>query len=164
MPDPKETAAAAGLMHESLVRLFVAQFGHPPRSVLEIAGDGSNRVYFRLIGPNMETAVGAYGPDAEENRAFFSYTRSFHSAGIPVPELYGIDAANRVWLLEDLGDTTLFTALLDARRKDPTPFPAAMLPVYKRVIEMLPRIQTVGAQVIDFNDAYPRAAFDHSVQ
>ncbi|MEO5509246.1 MAG: RNase adapter RapZ [Longimicrobiales bacterium] len=147
-------------MHESLVRLFVAHFGHSPRSVLEIAGDGSNRVYFRLIGPQMETAVGAYGPDAEENRAFFSYSRSFRDAGIPVPELYGVDEDNRVWLLEDLGDTTLFTALLDARRKDATPFPAAMLPVYKRVIEMLPRIQTVGARVIDFNDAYPRAAFD----
>ncbi len=147
-------------MHDSLVRLFVAQFGHAPRSVLEIAGDGSNRVYFRLIGPDLETAVGAYGPDAEENRAFFSYSRSFRDAGISVPGLYGVDAENHVWLLEDLGDTTLFTALVDARRKDPTPFPSSMLPVYKRVVEQLPRIQTVGAQVIDFNDAYPRAAFD----
>jgi aminoglycoside/choline kinase family phosphotransferase len=160
MPDPKETAATAGLMHESLVRLFEAHFGRPPRSVLEIAGDGSNRVYFRMIGPDMETAIGAYGPDAEENRAFFSYTRSFHAAGIPVPDLYGVDAENHVWLLEDLGDTTLFTALLDARRKDPVPFPSAMLPVYKRVVEELPRIQTVGAAVIDFGAAYPRAAFD----
>jgi aminoglycoside/choline kinase family phosphotransferase len=147
-------------MHESLVRLFVGHFGKPPRSVLEIAGDGSNRVYFRMIGPDLETAVGAYGPDAEENRAFFSYTRSFHDAGIPVPALLGVDAANHVWLLEDLGDTTLFSALLEARRQDPVPFPNAMLPVYRRVVEQLPRIQIVGARVIDFNDAYPRAAFD----
>ena len=147
-------------MHDSLVRLFVAHFGHAPRSVLEIAGDGSNRVYFRLIGPDLETAIGAYGPDADENRTFFAYTQSFREAGIAVPELLGVDEENRVWLLEDLGDTTLFTALVEARKKDPTPFPAAMLPVYKRVVEELPRIQTIGAKVIDFTLAYPRAAFD----
>jgi aminoglycoside/choline kinase family phosphotransferase len=147
-------------MHEPLVRLFVSHFGRAPRSVLEIAGDGSNRVYFRLIGPDMETAIGAYGPDADENRTFISYTRSLHAAGIAVPELYGVDESNRVWLLEDLGDTTLFAALVEARRKDPVPFPDAMLPVYKRVVEELPRIQTIGARVIDFSVAYPRAAFD----
>lgn len=147
-------------MHESLVRLFVAHFGHPPRSVLEIAGDGSSRVYFRMIGPELETAIGAYGPDAEENRTFLSYTETFRDAGISVPELYGADEEERVWLLEDLGDTTLFTALVDARRKDPVPFPDSMLPVYKRVVQELPRIQTRGAEVIDFNLAYPRAAFD----
>ena len=52
-------------MHDAMVRLFVERFGHAPRSVLEIAGDGSNRSYFRLIGNELETAVGAYGPDAE---------------------------------------------------------------------------------------------------
>jgi aminoglycoside/choline kinase family phosphotransferase len=147
-------------MHDSLVRLFVEHFGRAPRSVLEIAGDGSNRVYFRLIGADLETAIGAYGPDADENRTFLAYTRAFHAAGIKVPQLLGADEENRVWLLEDLGDTTLFTALVDARKSDPSPFPAAMLPVYKRVVAELPRIQTIGARVIDFNLAYPRAAFD----
>lgn len=147
-------------MHDSLVRLFITHFGRAPRSVLEIAGDGSNRVYFRMIGPEMETAIGAYGPDADENRTFILFTRSFREAGIPVPELYGVDEENNVWLLEDLGDTTLFTALVEARKADPTPFPDTMLPVYRRVVEQLPVIQTRGATVIDFSAAYPRAAFD----
>jgi aminoglycoside/choline kinase family phosphotransferase len=147
-------------MHDSLVRLFVDHYGRAPRSVLEIAGDGSNRVYFRLIGPDLETAIGAFGPDADENRTFLAYTRAFHDAGIAVPALYGADEENRVWLLEDLGDTTLFSALVEARRLDPSPFPVAMLPVYERVVRELPRIQTLGARVIDFNLAYPRAAFD----
>lgn len=147
-------------MHEFLVRLFVKHFGRPPRSVLEIAGDGSSRVYFRMIGPDMETAIGAYGPDAEENRTFLAYTESFRAAGLPVPELYGADEENRVWLLEDLGDTTLFTALVEARRRDGSPFPESMLPLYRRVVEALPRFQTTGAKVIDFSLAYPRAAFD----
>jgi aminoglycoside/choline kinase family phosphotransferase len=148
-------------MYEALVRLFTAHFGRPPRSILEVAGDGSNRSYYRLIGDDLRTAIGAVGPDHEENRTFLSYTESFHSAGLPVPELYGVDEDAGVWLEEDLGDTTLFNALVAARAKEPGEhFPAAMLPVYKRVIDELPRFQVEGGRVVDYGVAYPRAAFD----
>ncbi len=147
-------------MQGPMTRLFERRFGTEPSSVLEIGADGSNRTYYRLIGPAMETAVGAYGPDEDENRAFISYTRSFHAAGFPVPELYGHDEAAGVWLLEDLGDTTLFDALVSARQREDADFPSAMIPVYRRVLEVLPRFQVQGAKVIDFGVAYPRAAFD----
>ena len=155
-----ERAPDRGGMHDALLRLFAERYGQPPRSVLEIAGDGSNRIYFRLVGNDFETAVGAYGPDPEENRAFIAYTRAFRSGGLPVPELYGVDEPARVWLEEDLGDTTLFNALVEARKQDGTDFPARMLPLYRRVVEWLPRFQVEGAELIDFNQAYPRAAFD----
>jgi aminoglycoside/choline kinase family phosphotransferase len=148
-------------MYEALVRLYSARFGRPPRSILEIAGDGSNRSYYRLIGDDLRTAVGAVGPDREENRAFLSFTDAFRGAGLPVPEIYGHDEAVGVWLEEDLGDTTLFNALVEARKNEPgSPFPDSMLPLYKRVVEMLPRFQVEGGRVIDYTHAYPRAAFD----
>jgi aminoglycoside/choline kinase family phosphotransferase len=148
-------------MYESLVRLYSAHFGRQPRSILEIAGDGSNRSYYRLIGEDLRTAVGAVGPDHEENRAFISFTRSFHAAGLPVPELYGVDEPVGVWLEEDLGDTTLFNAMVEARKLEPgAAFPSSMMPLYKRVVEVLPRFQVEGGRVVDYGDAYPRAAFD----
>jgi aminoglycoside/choline kinase family phosphotransferase len=148
-------------MYEALVRLFSAKFDRPPRSILEIAGDGSNRSYYRLVAEDLRTAVGAVGPDHEENRAFISFTRSFHAAGLPVPELYGVDEPVGVWLEEDLGDTTLFNALYEARKAEPgAAFPAAMLPVYRRVVEVLPRFQVEGGRVVDYSVAYPRGAFD----
>jgi aminoglycoside/choline kinase family phosphotransferase len=148
-------------MYEALVRLYSARFGRPPRSILEIAGDGSNRSYYRLIGEDLRTAVGAVGPDHEENRAFLSYTRAFRDAGLPVPELYGVDEEVGVWLESDLGDTTLFNALVEARKQEPgAAFPASMLPVYRRVVEILPRFQVEGGRVIDYSVAYPRDAFD----
>ncbi|HEX6135680.1 MAG TPA: RNase adapter RapZ [Longimicrobiales bacterium] len=148
-------------MYEALVRLYSARFGRSPRSILEIAGDGSNRSYYRLIGDDLRTAVGAVGPDPEENRAFISFTNSFRSAGLPVPELYGEDEAVGVWIEEDLGDTTLFNALVEARKREPgAAFPEAMLPVYRRVVEVLPRFQVEGGRVIDYSVAYPRDAFD----
>ncbi len=55
-----------------LLRLFERHFGVEPASVVELGADGSTRVYYRLIGPAMETAVGAYGPERDENRAFIS--------------------------------------------------------------------------------------------
>lgn len=155
-----ERAPDRGGMHDALVRLFVDRFGQPPRSILEIAGDGSNRIYFRLVAQDLQTAIGAFGPDPEENRAFISYTNAFRDGGLPVPELYGTDLDARVWLEEDLGDTTLFNALVEARRTEGTPFPESMLPLYRRVLEWLPRFQVEGAKLIDFSYAYPRAAFD----
>ncbi|CAN5787373.1 RNase adapter RapZ [soil metagenome] len=148
-------------MYEALVRLYATQFGRPPRSILEVAGDGSSRSYYRLIGDDLHTAVGAVGPDHEENRAFLSFTRSFREAGLPVPELYGVDEPVGVWLEQDLGDTTLFNALVEARRMEPgEPFPTAILPVYRRVVETLPRFQVEGGRIVDYAVAYPRDAFD----
>ena len=147
-------------MHRPLIRLFEDHFGTPPASVLEIGADGSNRSYYRLVGPAMETAVGAVGPDPEENRAFISFSRAFREGALPVPEIYGFDGKAGVWLQEDLGDTTLFDALVYAREREEGDFPRSMEPVYRRVLEELPRFQVEGGRLIDFNQAYPRAAFD----
>ena len=105
-------------MHAPFLRLFERHFATEPTSIYEIGADGSNRSYFRLVGPAMETAIGAVGPDPDENRAFVSFTRSFRAAGFPVPDLYGFDEAAGVWLQEDLGDTTLFDALVQARQRE----------------------------------------------
>jgi aminoglycoside/choline kinase family phosphotransferase len=148
-------------MYEAMVRLYDAHFGRPPHSILEVAGDGSNRSYYRLIGDDLNTAIGAVGPDHEENRTFISYSRSFRSAGLPVPEIHAVDDEAGVWLEEDLGDTTLFNALVEARRREPgVAFPSSIMPLYRKVVEMLPRFQVEGGKVVDYRVAYPRAAFD----
>lgn len=143
-----------------MARLFERRFGTAPTSILEIGADGSNRSYYRLVGPAMETAVGAYGPDPDENRAFLAYTCAFHGAGFPVPELFGSEEHAGVWLLEDLGDTTLFDALVASRQREGVDFAPSMAGIYRRVLEVLPRFQIDGASLIDFSVAYPRAAFD----
>jgi aminoglycoside/choline kinase family phosphotransferase len=143
-----------------LARLFREAFGKPPASVLPLQGDGSTRQLLRLVGDHYETAIGVIGPDHEENRAFLDYSRAFRTAGLPVPEIYAADEAAGVYLEEDLGDTTLFDALSAARKRDGGDFPAGILPVYRRVVEELPRFQVVGGAVVDYTVAYPRAAFD----
>jgi aminoglycoside/choline kinase family phosphotransferase len=142
-------------------RLFRQKFGKNPVSILPLEGDGSARQMYRMVGDAMETAIGVVGPDAEENRAFLSYTASFRSIGLPVPEIYGVDAQAGVYLEEDLGETTLFDALTLARRDEPdAAFPSSIVPVYRRILELLPRFQVEGGKVVDYSVAYPRAAFD----
>lgn len=147
-------------MHERILGLFREHFGSDPEAVLEMAGDGSSRRYHRVRGPGGLTAIGAIGPDREENRAFLSFSRSLRKAGLPVPEIYAIDESAGVWLEEDLGDTTLFDALEEARSGSAAAFPESLVPVYERVLEWLPRFQVEGHRTIDYSVAYPRAAFD----
>jgi aminoglycoside/choline kinase family phosphotransferase len=149
------------IVHQArFTRLYQARFGEAPAAILPLEGDGSARKLFRLVGSNYQTAIGVFGPDAEENQAFLSYSRSFHEAGLPVPEIYATDEEEGVYLEEDLGDTTLFDALTAARKREGADFPASMLPVYRRVVEELPRFQVIGGRVVDYSVAYPRAAFD----
>ena len=61
---------ATSLTHDRIVRLFEEHFGRPPRASVEMKADGSSRRYFRLVDDDWNTAVGAIGPDREENRAF----------------------------------------------------------------------------------------------
>jgi aminoglycoside/choline kinase family phosphotransferase len=143
-----------------LARLFAQHFGKPPATLLPLEGDGSSRKMFRLVGDDYETAIGVIGPDPEENRAFLTYSRCFREAGLPVPEIYIVDEQAGVYLEEDLGDTTLFDALSSARKRDDAEFPSSMLPVYRRVVEELPRFQVEGGRAVDYSVAYPRAEFD----
>ena len=143
-----------------LNRLYRERFGVPPTTILPLEGDGSARKMFRLVGSDYHTVIGVIGPDHEENRAFLAFSRSFREAGLSVPEILAVDEEAGVYLEEDLGDTTLFDALAAARKRDASDFPAGMLPVYRRVVEELPRFQVVGGSVVDYSLAYPRSAFD----
>ena len=148
-------------MKERLIGLFEAHFGHRPDAILDMAADGSTRQYFRLMWGDDHTAVGAIGPDREENRAFLEFAKAFRRAGLPVPQVYAEDRESGVWLEEDLGDTTLFQALSTARvESGDDEFPAEIEALYRKALTVLPRFQTEGHRVVDYRVAYPRQAFD----
>lgn len=148
-------------MHQEVLSgLFKRHFGELPVTILPLEGDGSSRQLFRLVGSGYETAIGVFGPDRDENSAFLGFSRAMRGAGLPVPEVYQINEELGAYIEEDLGDTTLFDALSSARKHEGGEFPPSMLPLYKRVIDELPRFQVLGGRVVDYSVAYPRAAFD----
>ncbi len=148
-------------MKERLITLAEDRFGRRPDVILDLVADGSTRQYFRLVWDGERTAVGAIGPDKGENRAFLAFAKAFRAAGLPVPEIHAEDLDAGAWLEEDLGDTTLFQALSAARAlHGEDEFPADIVPLYRRVLSILPRFQVDGHHVVDYRMAYPRRAFD----
>ena len=137
--------------------LYRRRFGTDPQQLLSLHGDASIRRLFRLHGA-AGTAIGVHGPDQLENRAFLSFSRSFRAAGLPVPEIYGDDAAAGVYLEEDLGDTTLFDLLVAGRQG--SALDAATVAAYRAALRLLPRFQIEAGRDLDYSVCYPRASFD----
>jgi aminoglycoside/choline kinase family phosphotransferase len=141
-----------------LSRLFEDWSKEKPASITALPGSGSYRRYYRITGET-KTAMGVYNADLKENLAFLSFTKSFHNAGFPVPDIYSADQDKEAYLLQDLGDLTLF-GLIEESRKSTHDFPAEVMDVYMNVVSWLPRFQIEGSALIDYRLCYPRSAFD----
>jgi len=122
-------------------------------AIAPLPQSGSHRIYFRAKDETGQSIIVAFNDDIEENTAFFSYTLTFLDAGIPVPEIYHIDKSKKYYILQDLGDTTLFKFLVS------NDFDEA-LPYYKQAIDYLIKIQLLGKDKIDFSVAYPIKEFN----
>lgn len=142
---------------ERLAALFAQWSGQKPHTIIELPLSGSSRRYVRLIGDKAK-AIGAYNTDYKENVAFLTFTRHFLKQGIRGPEIYAEDLKNNVYLLQDLGDETLYATMV-ANRDGDTLAPN-VLQLYKQVIKDLPHIQVEGGKGLDYTCCYPRADFD----
>ena len=137
--------------------LYRKAFGREPEIFEPLRADGSARMLFRLKD-GARSAIGVFGPDKLENRAFLEFSRHFRGAKLPVPEIYAEDQAQGVYLEEDLGSTTLFE-FLTAERKG-AELPPPVLGAYRKVLDWLPRFQAQVSAGLDLKHCYPRASFD----
>ena len=78
--------------------------------ITPLAQSGSYRKYFRITGKE-KTAIGVFNPDKKENAAFISFTKHFIKKGLNVPRLYSHQLKENIYLIEDLGDTTLYSLI-----------------------------------------------------
>lgn len=156
------TGSGHPLTSATLVALYRERFDSDPEELEPLRPDGSARRYVRLRSPGGHTVVGVIGNEVPENRAFLSFTETFRSLGMPVPDVLAVSADETAYLLTDLGDTTLFDAIEELRDgADPgATLPAEARRLYREVVRWLPRFQVEGGRAIDFSQAYPRAAFD----
>jgi aminoglycoside/choline kinase family phosphotransferase len=118
---------------------------------------GSYREYIRLIGEK-RTVLGAYNADIKENNAFISFSKHFLSKNLPVPEIYHQKDEEGLYLLQDLGKTTLFDYILHLRVGEG--FATDLTLIYKKIITQLVRFQVEGGDGLDFDACYPRDSFD----
>jgi aminoglycoside/choline kinase family phosphotransferase len=143
----------------ALERLFVQHFGSPALGMHPLQNHlgGSGRRIIRLRGES-RTAIGILHDVPEENAAFLEFSRHFRRHGLPVPEIYAEDLAQGAYLLEDLGDITLFQ-FLSATRTGGFVAPEA-LEAYRKVVALLPRFQVQAGRDLNYKVCYPRDSFD----
>lgn len=142
---------------EPLVLLFEQWSKEKVLKITPLAKSGSDRSYYRFVSEN-KAALGVYNPDPRENLAFIEFSKVFIKNGVRVPKIYAEDTSNHIYLIEDLGDTTLFAFL--SKEKEKTAFTPKLRNMYQRVIEQLPIIQTQASKGLDFSLCYPRSKFD----
>src|SRR5690242_4387053 len=142
-----------------LKRLFEQKFHAPAEQVRPLQGQlgGSGRAIVRLAGGTY-TAIGIQYSVREENVAFLEFTRHFRRHGLPIPEIYGEDLAEGAYLLEDLGDVSLFD-FLNANRSGDVIAPQ-VVEVYRKAIATLPRFQIEAGRDLNYKICYPRGSFD----
>lgn len=143
-------------MYGKLKRLFTEHFGTVPDTVSPICGSASNRCYCRLSsGP--VSCIGVVGTDLNENRAFVSLAEHFRAKGLPVPEILAVDSDAGAYLQEDLGDTPLFSL---AEQSAAGGWSDSVPRLLCRTMALLAKIQTAGAEGLDFGVCYPQQTFD----
>lgn len=140
-----------------LNRLFQEVTGCQAQSTVRLAGDGSNRTYYRLTADNT-TIIGVAGVSLQENRAFIALAKRFNECSIRAPKVLAVSSDEMCYLLDDLGDTTLFAMLKEARESGT--FGTADCEALCKVMSILPKIQYEVAQNFDFSICYPTPAFD----
>ena len=100
----------AELLPWALSALGVCNHGQEP-DLSVIAGDASNRRYFRLLLGARNYVLAEAPPATEKNEAFLAVRDMLSGAGVKVPALYAADIERGYLLLEDLGDRVLLPEL-----------------------------------------------------
>lgn len=118
---------------------------------------GSSRRYYRIKSKN-KTAIGVFYPSQKENIAFLHFSRHFFKKGLKVPQIYAQDLRKKIYLIEDLGDQTLFSLLSEKRRGKK--ISKSITKIYHQIIKELILFQTKGGEGLDYNKCYPREKFD----
>ncbi len=114
-----------------------------------LAGDGSDRRFFRLPGePNLVLLCHPQPPGQEitENDSYFLIGRHLKARGVPVPEIQVYCREEGWMLLEDVGDLSLATVVGEAKSD------AEILAWYRQALEILVGQQLAGKQ--GFNPAW----------
>ena len=145
-------------MSSPLINLYIHTFGHEP-AIQPLSAAGSNRRYYRLVGPDGRKVIGVEGTNKDENRAFVEIARCFATHHLPTPRVQAVDESHLVYLQEDLGDLSLFDAIRRGRINDGN-YDSDEEKLLHATISQLPRLQFEGIDGLDTSVLFPSQRMD----
>lgn len=90
--------------------LFIEYKKAPAERIEKLPQSGSDRVYYRVYH-QAETYIATHNLHVKENNTFIAFSRHFKSRGLPVPEVFCVNADKTIYLQEDLGTASLLNEL-----------------------------------------------------
>lgn len=146
---------------QRLSDLYIRWSGAESQKIERLAGAGSNRQYYRITSIDGLTVIGVIGTSQEENHAFITLSKHFKSKELPVPEVYAVSDDEMCYIQSDIGTMALFDALKKGRDAGGQ-YDEAEQKLLVKIMRLLPRIQVLGAQELDFSVCYPQPEFDET--
>ena len=125
-----------------------------PDSIKLLPQSGSSRKYYRVKSENKNALV-VINNDYKENVAFIEFSKTFKDTNVNVPDIYYTNLDNNLYIIEDLGNTTLYS-LIEKEGKITNEIKS----LYERIISELPKIQVESGKKINYDLCYPRNKFD----
>ena len=155
-PDRYRQAVVDHMAPEAFAE-FRQEGGHLPTQWEPLAGDGSDRQWFRLHRGNGSLILVDHGIQLSngpsETDAFIDIGRHLKQCSVPVPEILAYDRFAGVVILEDLGDRHLQQMVKSGT-------PDGILTIYEKVIAAQIHMGLAGAEGFDPGWAYQTPAYD----
>ncbi|MEN0059183.1 MAG: phosphotransferase, partial [Bdellovibrio sp.] len=102
--------------------------------VFSLAGDASNRRYYRVVLDHRSWVLMRWEPFQPDNYPFLSVLHHFAKNGVNVPEVVALSPEEGLVLLEDLGDLTLERKFWESQNQD------AAMDFYKMAVDEIVKI------------------------
>lgn len=144
---------------EKLIALYKQWSGEKPAGVEKLPDSGSNRIYYRFTAHSRQTVIGVVGTSRDENHAFVYLTNHFQEKKLPVPAILAVSEDELRYLQTDLGQTSLFDVLKDARQAGGR-YTQQEKQLLIKTIRALPELQVKGSVGLDFQQCYPQPEFN----
>ena len=142
---------------DKLQQLFHQYTGCEAETCRQLTPAGSPRRYYRLTAGDC-SLIGAVGTSVPENEAFIAIARQMRSQALPAPEIYAVSDDRMRYLQEDLGDTSLFSLLMEAKRRGE--YSEEDIELLRSVMRLLPDVQWKTAEGFDFTTCHPSPKLD----
>ena len=143
------------ILYSILGVLYRNSFKQEAVSFEPLYAHGSDRNIVRIHSQSQKPVIGIHNSNAAENNAFIGYSQHFKSQGLNVPVIYNVSEDTHSYLMEDLGDTTLFKKISDDNER----FSLNNIKLYKQAIKYLIRFQTEAGRTIDYGLCYQFSEF-----
>jgi aminoglycoside/choline kinase family phosphotransferase len=151
-----------GTEMKKFVYSFLEENGIPKKDLQwqPIPADGSTRTFWRVSIPTSEIRYIAMESTPKtpfknrENLAYLEIGKHLFKKGLPIPEIYRADLTTGRFIMEDMGDMNLQGCVAQSKEK---------VPIYKKVVEILIRLQVEGSDGFDEAWTCQTERYDRSV-